>query len=208
MAKKEAEVSYFELFSKMANIAIDAVAVLHSVLADFHDTVTLEQLAQVHAYETAGDTCKHQLMAKLNRDFITPIERDDLLTLSDEMDDVIDAVDDVLIKMYMYNVTRILPEVDEMMEAVAGCCKQLQKVMNEFADFRKSKDLQTYIIEMNDWEEAGDRSYIKAVRTLYSGGYDPIEVIGWTEIYRMLEKCCDTCEHVANVVSGVITKNT
>jgi uncharacterized protein Yka (UPF0111/DUF47 family) len=208
MAKKEAEDSYFQLFSKMADIAVAAVGMLDTILAEFSDGVTLEQLAQVHAFETEGDVCKHQLMDKLNRDFITPIDRNDLLTLSDELDDVIDAVDDVLIKMYMYNVHQVMPHVDEMMHAVDGCCHQLQKIMNEFSDFHKSKELAGYIVEMNDWEEAGDRAYIAAVRALYTADYQPAETFGWTEIYRVLEKCCDTCEHVANVISGVIAMNT
>lgn len=80
--------------------------------------------------------------------------------------------------------------------------------MEEFADFRKSKTLHGLIIEINALEEEGDRLFIDSMRRLHAEVTDPIEIIAWREIYAYLEKCCDACEHVADVVESVIMKNT
>ena len=84
----------------------------------------------------------------------------------------------------------------------------IQEVMEEFADFKKSKTLHGLIIEINALEEEGDRMFIDSMRKLHTEVKDPIEIIAWREIYVYLEKCCDACEHVADIVESVIMKNT
>ena len=80
--------------------------------------------------------------------------------------------------------------------------------MQEFADFKKSKTLHGLIVEINALEEEGDRVYMEIMRRLHSEVTDPLEIIAWREIYNYLEKCCDACEHVADVVESVMMKNT
>ena len=88
------------------------------------------------------------------------------------------------------------------------CCKVLKEIMEEFANFKKSKTLHGLIIEINALEEEGDRLFIDSMRRLHTEVTDPLEIIAWREIYNFLEKCCDACEHVADAVESVIMKNT
>ena len=151
---------------------------------------------------------KHEMMAVLVKAFITPIEREDIILLSQSIDEVTDKIEDVLIRIYINNVQQIRPEALAFIKVIIRCCEALKEVMEEFADFRKSKTLHGLIIEINALEEEGDRLFIESMRRLHAEVTDPIEIIAWREIYVYLEKCCDACEHVADVVESVIMKNT
>lgn len=205
MAKKT---DYFEMFIEMTEVSSKAVEQLGIFLKNFDSNTLPEHLDEMHQIEFAGDQYKHQILEKVSRDFITPIEREDILSLVDEIDDVIDNVEDVLIKIYMYNITQIKPEAIEFIQLVKDCCNMLLNVMKEFVNFRKSKTIAGSIIEINRLEELGDKLYIEAIHTLYVEKGDPLETIAWTEVYNSFEKCCDTCEHAADVVSNVMMKNT
>ena len=77
----------------------------------------------------------------------------------------------------------------------------------EFAHFRKSNKISDLIIAVNHLEEEGDKIYINSVKTLFATSNDAIEIMKWREIFNRAEKCCDTCEHIANTIEGVIMKN-
>ena len=165
-------------------------------------------LDELHRIEHDADKKKHEMMAVLVKAFITPIEREDIILLSQSIDEVTDKIEDVLIRIYINNVQQIRPEALAFIKVIIRCCEALKEVMEEFADFRKSKTLHGLIIEINALEEEGDRLFIESMRRLHAEVTDPIEIIAWREIYVYLEKCCDACEHVADVVESVIMKNT
>jgi len=83
----------------------------------------------------------------------------------------------------------------------------VKKLIAEFADFRKSKQLHDYIVTINTLEEEADKLFISSMRMLHTTCNDAITIITWREIYIYLEKCVDACEHVADTVEGVIMKN-
>ena len=128
--------------------------------------------------------------------------------MSQSIDEVTDKIEDVLIRIYINNIRQIRPEALAFIKVIIRCCEALKEVMEEFADFRKSKTLHDLIIEINALEEEGDRLFIDSMRSLHAEVTDPIKIIAWREIYVYLEKCCDACEHVADVVESVIMKNT
>jgi uncharacterized protein Yka (UPF0111/DUF47 family) len=207
VARKK-EDDYFVGFQEMVDVSKRAVEKLRDIFSDF-DPATLQLgIEELHAIEYEGDKKKHALLRTLARDFITPIDREDIFAIAGELDDVTDSIEDVLLKAYMYNIQSVLPGAMEMVSVAVKCCYKLHEVMTEFADFRRSKTIQEKIVELNHLEEQSDRLYLQAVHTLYVKHADPGETAGWTEIYNCLEKCCDTCEHVADVVEGVIMKNT
>jgi len=199
---------YFEMFVEMSEISNQAVKKLKEVLHDFHPDKLGGTMKELHDIESAGDECKHKLMEKLAKEFITPIEREDIMALADELDDVTDAIEDILLKIYMYNIQMILPDALEFMQIIENCCKELTHVMKEFPNFKKSKTINDSIIEINHLEELGDKLYLDSVHALYVKKGDPLEITAWREVYSCFEKCCDTCEHVADVVADVIMKNT
>lgn len=199
---------YFKMFENMVVTSCRAAGKLQSVLSNYSMEDLDDNMKALHKIESEGDSQKHHLMKTLAKEFITPIEREDILQLADEIDDVTDSIEDILLKMYMYNVKEIQPNAIAFSDIIVQCCGELLSTMKEFATFKKSKTIHNSIIEMNRLEETGDQLYIQAVRTLYSERRDPLDTMVWTELYGCFEKCCDTCEHVVDVVEGVIMKNT
>ncbi len=198
---------YFDNFIQCVECSCKAAEMLEENFINFDPAKLQDDLDKLHLIEHDADEKKHEMMGVLLKAFITPIEREDISLLSQSIDTVTDRIEDVLIRVYINNVQFIRPEAIEFTKVIIRCCQALKEVMEEFADFKKSKTLHKLIIEINALEEEGDRLYIKSMRKLHTEVTDPLEVIAWREIYDYLEKCCDACEHVADAVESVIMKN-
>ena len=147
------------------------------------------------------------MMARLSKEFVTPIDREDIIQLANELDNVTDKIDDILIRMYMYNIVTLRPAAIAFSDVIVRCCNALHKVVSEFPHFHKSTSLIPAIIEVNTVEEEGDNLYIDAVRDLYQTCTNPLEVSVWSELFDRLEECCDACEHVADIMEIIVLKN-
>ena len=205
---KKSDSYYLQNFIECVECGCQAAKMLEDNLNHFDTGLLQDKLDELHRIEHDADKKKHEMMAVLVKAFITPIEREDIILLSQSIDEVTDKIEDVLIRIYINNVQQIRPEALAFIKVIIRCCEALKEVMEEFADFRKSKTLHGLIIEINALEEEGDRLFIESMRRLHAEVTDPIEIIAWREIYVYLEKCCDACEHVADVVESVIMKNT
>ena len=150
---------------------------------------------------------RHDLMDKLAHEKFPPLDREDINLLANEIDNVTDTIEDVLRCFYMYNIVEIYPSVVEFSKLIVKCCDMLLQTMKEFRNFKKSKLLSELIIEINRLEEAGDRLYTAYIGQLFTERPDPYTVMAWKEAYKYLERSCDTCEHVADIIESVIMKN-
>ena len=207
MAGKKEKNNYFEMLIAMTEFSCAAARNLDQVLRAFEPSKMPEQMDYLHGIEHSGDQEKHKMMKKLLKEFITPIDREDIISLAHEIDNVTDAIEDVLLRIYMYNINTILPEALQFTQLIVQCCDEMKVIMEEFESFKKSGKIYDSVIEMNRLEEVGDALYKDAVRALYVGGGDPVKITAWTEVYHKLEGCCDACEHVANAVESVMMKN-
>ena len=140
-------------------------------------------------------------MEQLVREFLPPIDREDIMELSGTIDDVTDSIEDVLLRLYMFNIRTLRPEAQAFAQVIADCCAALKTMMEEFPNFRRSKTIHTQIVEINGLEEQGDKLYTDAMHTLYADASTPVDVMAWTALFDRLEKCCDKCEDVADVVA-------
>jgi uncharacterized protein Yka (UPF0111/DUF47 family) len=206
MSKKKGN-NYFKMLKGLAESTVQAAAALESILTDFRLEALDGNMEKLHGIEHGADEKKHDLIKKLAKEFITPIEREDIMDITDLVDDVTDAIEDVLLKLYMFNIKKIKPEALKFIGIIKKCCNKLLNVFNEFENYKKPKALFGLIVELNLLEEKGDELYIKVLRDLYTSDLDVKEIIAWTEIYGVMETVCDTCEHVADVVEHVVMKN-
>ncbi len=207
MAKNN-ERNYYEMFVGLVSHCCEAAKFLDESLNEFDYEKLSQKMEHIHAIEHGADGKKHEMMSLLVKEFITPIEREDIISIGNEIDSVTDSIEDVVLKIYMYNVRSIRPYALEFSKIIMRCCGALKTAMQEFHNFKKSEILHNQIVEINRLEEEGDKLYIVAVRELYTNSKDPVEIMAWTEVFEVMEKCCDTCEHVANVMESVIMKNT
>jgi uncharacterized protein Yka (UPF0111/DUF47 family) len=151
---------------------------------------------------------KHEMLKHLAHEFMTPIEREDIVSLSMELDEVVDKVEAVFQRIYMFNIESIRPQAIEFSQLVVKCCKSLVVVMEEFKNFKRSKCLKNFIIEVNSIESEGDVFYTNCMRSLFLEDADTRSLLIWTTIYDLLEDSLDACEDAADVIEGVIMKNT
>ena len=207
MAKKTNDL-YFNNFIECASLATRASELLEKYLTDFDSNAALKKSEEIHALEHQADIKKHEIVETLRRAFITPIEREDILKLAHTIDDLIDSIDDIPIHMYMNNICTIRDDALDFVRMLHKCCCAVEEVMKEFPNFKKSKIITELVIKINSYEEEADKLYHEAMRRLHTQSSNAIEILVWREIYSYFEKCCDECEHIADVVEGIIIENT
>jgi predicted phosphate transport protein (TIGR00153 family) len=206
MARKK-DVNYFNSFVKLAEYSCQAADLLNEIMNNFQVDELKDKMKEMHVIEHAGDEARHEMVKALAKEFITPIEREDIMAMADAIDNVTDTIEDVLMHMYMFNVKNVREDALKMTEIIVKCCKALKLALDEFHNFRKSKNLHELIVEINFLEEEGDRLFTESIRHLYVNCSDYLEVTAWDQTFHYLEKCCDSCEEVANVIESVMMKN-
>ncbi|MBQ8038861.1 MAG: DUF47 family protein [Lachnospiraceae bacterium] len=204
--KKRKEEFYYKNLSNCVEISYDTAKMLKNIISDFNKDKIKGQLDEMHELEQKADSQKHKMMKALSQAFITPIEREDLIALSNYLDDITDAVEDVLLHIYMCDVSQIRKDVMPMVMLLLDCIKELGKVLQELPDFKHSKSIEKYIINVNELEEKGDQLFVENMHRLYQEE-DIRTIISWRKIYECLENCMDSCEHAADIVSTVMMKN-
>lgn len=206
MARKN-DAFYFDSFRKHAQLSCEAAKLLAEVMrtydpADFHQAVE-----KMHAIEQQADEVKHEINDALITAFVTPIEREDIAMLSENLDTVTDRIEGVLHRLYFDNITEIRPDALELVQMIERACTEMCALLDDLPQFKRSKTLRTHVIAINDTEEEADHAYIRAMRKLHTTETDALKVYGWHEVYTFLEYCVDSCEHVADTVSSIVMKN-
>jgi len=199
--------NYFKAFISLSEYSLKAADILVKTLRDFKRETLEERIKEMHEIEHSADIAKHELINRLAKEFLPPIEREDIVNLSEKIDDVTDFVEDVLLNMNVFNVQYVPPEIMDFAELILRCTQKMIETLKEFENFKKSKELHAKIVEINNIEETADDLYIKGLKRLYSNPTDPIKLIIWKDVLDSLEKCCDACEEVANDVENIVMKN-
>ncbi|MEA5049650.1 MAG: DUF47 family protein [Eubacteriales bacterium] len=206
--KKQHTNDYFEGFVVGMESACKAAEYLVDLIEHFDPDMLEDQVEEIHRIEHEADNNKHALMQKLAKEFITPIEREDIILLLQQIDNVTDFIEDVVRKMYMYNVASMRMEAVKFASIIKQCCYESCEALKELPGFQKSSTrLLEAIVKVNEFEEEGDRLYCLAVRRLYSENAEPLERITWTKMFDWMEACCDACEDVMESVEMVVLKN-
>jgi uncharacterized protein Yka (UPF0111/DUF47 family) len=162
----------------------------------------------MHEIEHAADGVNHEIFQHLATEFVTPIDREDIANIAHLLDNIIDYIEDVCQLLYITNVSYVPRDAVEMAVLIEKSCEALVAVLRDFRNFKKSKTLNQLLVNVNDYEEEGDRLFIEATRDLYVNHPDePLYVIAWNNIYARMEKCTDACENAAEAIMTIILKN-
>lgn len=198
--------NYFDGFVRMSEKSKECAKFLNTELKSFNKSNLDEKVKELHSIEHASDEIKHEIMENLVREFLPPIEREDITTLTHCLDNVTDNIEEVLRNIYIFGVESITNEAIEFSELVIECVEALYQCIKELHNYKKSKTLKNLIISINTIEEKGDDLYLRVMKDLYLKD-DAMYIIKWSEIYDRLEKCLDSCEIVAGEVETIILKN-
>lgn len=200
---------YFAAFKDMSNCAVEAATLLENVFNNYNLAENFqEHIEDMKHIEHASDEIMYEIMNHIVKDFITPIEREDIIYLAQALDDVTDNIDDVFTYMYMYHITVLRPEAIEMAEVVTRSAEALRRAAKEFSHFKKSKKIKERIIEVSDLEKVSDRLFMQAIYNLYDEpSLDAKTIMVWQDIFQRLEDCCDAIEHVSTSMETVLLQN-
>lgn len=199
------EVNYFDQFVVGVGYCKRAAEQLLATLND--ERLNNEERETIHRIEQEADKHVHMMFNELNHSFITPIDRDDIIEIVKETDNVTDGIDGVAEEFYMLHIDHLLPAAKTMAELIVKSCGEMVEMMTELKQFKKNNNIIKHIIAINDIEEEGDRVYREAVYELYNPGQDLGQAAKWRLVFNLLENVLDTCENVADTVQTIMTKN-
>ena len=206
MAKKQND--YFELIQKQSAYCVEASNLLEDILCKFNADSVETYRTQMHGIEHQADEIHHDILKKLSTEFITPIDQEDILRLVQIIDDITDALDEVIMDVYMYHIDVIPERTANLSRIVNQCVKTLHEATAELKNFKKPEKLRGLLIKVNDIEIEADGVYMESIYALFGSDLDGKALLGAKAVYEGLENCCDLCEYAADVIEQVIIKNT
>jgi len=192
------EEKFFELFEESARNMVKASQVLKEMI-DTWEFVG-ERVAEIRELEHVGDTITHQIMAQLNRTFVTPFDREDIALLAHTLDDVTDFIDAAADAMLIYKVERPTRRAKELADIIVQAATEVERVMPRLRRRSELKQIPEYCVEINRLENMADRVFRSAMAELFDNTTDIAKIIKWREIYEHMESATDRCEDVANVL--------
>lgn len=209
MAKKSKKLDYFDAFERQAELTVKEAKVLISAIENFAPGEDFEPvLEKAHAIEHEGDEISHSIFTAIATDFITPIEREDIIMLTQYLDDILDYIEDVLQRFHMYDIEEIHEHTLEFARIIEQGCIAIQGAMVDFRDFKRSKNFKQSLIEINSLEEEADGFYMSIIREMHQKDKDdPLRILVWSQIFARMERCTDACEHAADTMRTIMLKN-
>lgn len=162
---------------------------------------------QMKELEHVGDEVTHDIVDRLNRTFVTPLEREDILALAHALDDVVDCLDGVCERLVLYKVTAVMPLAVELSHLVVLGSEQLVPLISSLRNMTNTKQINNQIQACMELENRADTVFHKALAEIFDDPKDPYDLIKWKEILALLEDATDRIELVSKVVSSTVMRN-
>jgi hypothetical protein len=196
------EEKFYSDFLALADELLRGSRLLEEMLAGAHPV--WDKADEIKEVEHKCDFLTHEIIQRLNRTFVTPIDREDIHALARSLDDVMDAIDASATLIRLYRLESVRTGARELARIISGCAKEVRLALEAL---EQHKGLMTHAVEINRLENEADRMHQQAVTKLFDEERDPIAVMKWKETLDFLEDATDRCEDVANVIEGVVVKH-
>ena len=199
------EEKFFEMLQKASqNLSLTAEE-FKNLLDNYADLN--QRVKRLNDLEHEGDIITHEIMDKLNRTFVTPIDREDIHALTSGIDDVLDLIDETASLMRLYHIQKPTAALFKQTQILVKAVEELEKATKSLKDLKNPRRLLDYCIEVNRLENEGDELLGETLAELFEGSRDALEVIKLKEIYEHLEAALDKCEDLAVVIEGIVVKH-
>jgi predicted phosphate transport protein (TIGR00153 family) len=196
---------FFELLSEHAQGVLEGIDEFKNIIENW-SSEQQHRLNLLKDHEKKCDNTAHIILDKINRTFVTPIDREDIFTLAKQIDDIIDLSYKAAMRMQLFGITKSTPELIELTGILQSATQVVVKAVSSISDLSQPKKVLGYCIEINRFENLGDSASEQALQQLFTNEKDAIEVIKWKEIYDTIEEAIDTCEDVANTIESIVVK--
>jgi len=193
---------FFDLFNQLAGHLKTAAGLVDQLFAD--PAHTTELVRQIKDVEHQADVLTHSINVRIDKSFITPIDREDIHLLASRLDDVIDRLDGTARRVVMLHINEVREPAKRMAHVI---CQAAEHIAVAVTAIKRPSEVAVQASEIKKLEEEGDALYHDAVGALFAGTPDPLEVIRWKEVYETLEIAIDQCMGVANAVHSISIKN-
>ena len=205
------EGNFFEMFNQHAERIVEAARAFSQLVANYSDPHLREQYNRdVDNAERAADRVTHEVNRLIHKTFITPIDREQIHTLINTMDDVADLIQDSAETMALYDVRHMTEEITRLTDLSLKCCERVKDAVSLIARLSDPSTAEAALKtceEIDRLESDADRVMRSAMSKLFREEPDVREVIKLKAIYELLESITDRCEDVANVVEGIVLEN-
>ena len=194
---------FFDLYNRAAANAVAIAEALTQLLERFPEG-SGERAREIKELEHEGDRLTHEVVALLNRTFVTPFDRDDMYRLAGVLDDICDHIDEAAGKVVDYGVRDVREQARQQADIIYRSAKKLCEAINRLEGF---KDSRRQLIELRELEDEGDRISHDAIAELFTGKVDALTLVRWKDIHEQLEEAVDACENAADVLEAILVKN-
>jgi predicted phosphate transport protein (TIGR00153 family) len=194
--------TFFDLFIEAGQNSVHAATLLDRMMRKWPEEAGISR--EILKAEQEGDRITHDIIKRLNTTFVTPIDREDIYGLATQMDDIVDFTEEAADFLGLYKIEAPMEQAAALTKVLVASCEQLAMGLEHLRDF---KDLDKYWIEVHRLENEGDRISRDAVASLFSNGVDPMVVIRWKDIFAVLENAIDATETAAQILEGIVIKN-
>jgi uncharacterized protein len=193
---------FFDLFEEAGSNIQLAADLLDQMLRNYPETSGMAR--DILICEQEGDRITHDIIQRLNQTFVTPIDREDIYELASALDDIVDFTEEVADYLGLYKIEAPMEQAQRLAHILLQSSRQIAEAMPRMRSF---KDISHFTVEINRLENEGDRVTREAVASLFDNGIDPMVVIRWKDIFERLEAAIDATERVANILEGIVIKN-
>jgi uncharacterized protein len=197
------EEKFFEQFNSQTRLIAQAAVVLADGVSQGNTQLKL-MAPRIEQLEEEADEILHEVFTRLNQTFITPFDPEDIHSLCSHLDDVMDGLEDVAHRIVSYRIDPIPTPVMEICDLLRDCSAELNKAVESL---ERMPEIHRHCIEIKRIEGQIDTLVRQAIVDLFDSESNPVQVIKLKEIYDYLESTADACEDVADVLQGIVVKN-
>ncbi len=206
MALFPRDTNFYDLFERGVAKVIEGTRLLEDLANDFTNVAL--KAKRIKDVEHEADLITHETISKLNKTFITPLDREDIHGFICSLDNILDYIEAAADQLSLYRVPEIRPDAVLLTDILVKAVGEVKTAVESLRHLKGTETVLKYCIEINRLENEGDFTYRSAIAKLFENKEDPLDVIKWKEIYESIENAVDSCEDVANVIEAIALKNT
>jgi len=202
------DTDFYDLFERGVSKVIEGTHLLADMVNNFTNVPL--KAKRIKDIEHEADLITHETIARLNKTFVTPLDREDIHDFICSLDNILDHVEAAADKFSLYRIVEMRSDILLLTDILVKAVREVQTAVEQLRHLKGTETILKYCIEINRLENEGDFVYRSAIAKLFENREDPLDVldvIKWKEIYESIENAVDSCEDVANVIEAIALKN-
>lgn len=199
-------VNFYDLLIELSEYTVRASDMLKRSLVEFQYENIKYLVVEIHEIENDADKVYHKIQREVEKQYILPLNKEDILQLGHTIDSVIDTIEDILMAIYMYDIKEITPSIYSFVDIIVDASNSIVLLVNSLKTAKKYSDIEDLIKHIRNLEDRADKVYIESTQNIFLK-LDSKNILKNNKLSLKLESCVDTCQHVADTVANIFLKN-